>query len=349
MSTAWRRLALTLAPALAMALSAAVVLWQRAERRREADLERRGAARERLAAADAALRADVEERYARCRADITRLHGDFMRKLAAGKGAGNFQKAREGAAFVCSGGGLCGWSVCAKLAYKMAVDKVKGTDAAERSVAAVLESRVLSALGNGIADHGAALAEYRTRVREEVTSFSADCCLRLKEHDVAVAEAVALLPPEVVACETKRLAEIERAVRELTVERELAAGGAVLTAAFAKSTCASIRKGLMRVLASRLAKIVARNVTSATVAGTAAVADGPLPIGDIAGGVIEVVGLGWTAWDLYRVTETLPGELEGRLMRLIEVAEEESLATCRRAAAAFMDESLKACGECLVR
>lgn len=342
MRTAWRRLALTLALALAAGLSAALVLWQRAERRR-------AAARERLAAEDAALLASVTERYAQCRADITRLHGDFVQSLAAGKGSGNFRKAREGVDFVCGGDGLCGWSACAKLAYKMAVDKVKGTDSAERSVAAVLESRVLSALGNGIADHGAALAEYRTRVCEEVTSFSADCCLRLRAHDAAVAEAVALLPPAVVAGETKRLAEIERAVRELAVERELAAGGAALTAAFAKSTCASIRKGLMRVLASSLAKIVARNVTSATVAGTAAVADGPLPIGDIAGGVIEVVGLGWTAWDLYRVTETLPGELEERLTKLIEVAEEESLATCRREAAAFRDKSLKACGACVVR
>ena len=56
---------------------------------------------------------------------------------------------------------------------------------------------------------------------------------------------------------------------------------------------------------------------TATAAAGSAVADGPLPIGDIVGGVITIGGLVWSSYDIYHVTKQMPDEMKAGIMESI--------------------------------
>ena len=53
---------------------------------------------------------------------------------------------------------------------------------------------------------------------------------------------------------------------------------------------------------------------SVAVGAGSAVADGPLPFGDIFGGTVVLGSTCWTAYDIWQATEVLPKEL-GKVLR----------------------------------
>lgn len=96
-----------------------------------------------------------------------------------------------------------------------------------------------------------------------------------------------------------------------------AVGGLAIEAALLRSTMAS--------LSSVLSTVVSR-LTVVFSGGTAcAVADGPLPVGDIVAVVLAAGGTAWSAYDLWKARELLPSELTS----LLEQAVNDCQAACR--------------------
>ena len=99
-----------------------------------------------------------------------------------------------------------------------------------------------------------------------------------------------------------------------------ALGGLAIEALFLKQTAAA--------LSSVLGGVVTR-LTAAFGSGTAcAVADGPLPFGDIAGVALATGGAAWSGYDLWKAHVRLPTELTALLTQAIRDCQE----ACRKEA-----------------
>ena len=94
---------------------------------------------------------------------------------------------------------------------------------------------------------------------------------------------------------------IEKSKRDLAVG-QIAAGVSV---AF-EAVC--IRQ-TVAVVSSLLGKAAARQVGTMAAGVGAAAIDGPLPIGDIVGGIAVLGCTAWTGWDVYKATKVLPANL----------------------------------------
>ena len=102
--------------------------------------------------------------------------------------------------------------------------------------------------------------------------------------------------------------------------KSYALGGLAIEAFFLKQTATA--------LSSVLGGIVAR-LTATFGSGTAcAVADGPLPFGDIAGVVLATGGTVWSGYDLWKAHVRLPAELNALLTQAIRDCQE----ACRKEA-----------------
>ena len=104
-------------------------------------------------------------------------------------------------------------------------------------------------------------------------------------------------PPSELTLDDKAFQEMLQTQRHATVQ---VAGASVATAmelVLIRSTVESFRA-----LASAA---IARLSGTAASAGTAAVADGPLPIGDIVGAIIAIGGSAWTIWDIRHAAEEM--------------------------------------------
>ena len=84
-------------------------------------------------------------------------------------------------------------------------------------------------------------------------------------------------------------------------------------------------------IAKMLGKGAGRMAGSAAFGAGAAAVDGPLPIGDVVGGVVMIGSTCWTAYDVWRVTEVLPEELAKILRMVADDCEIQALNEFRRA------------------
>ena len=76
----------------------------------------------------------------------------------------------------------------------------------------------------------------------------------------------------------------------------------------------AIEAVLIRQTIAGIVRLTGHIVAKATGSAAAALVDGPLPIGDIIG----AVGLGWCAYDIYKVTQVLPNEMRTTLNNAID-------------------------------
>lgn len=107
---------------------------------------------------------------------------------------------------------------------------------------------------------------------------------------------------------------IDGAERIETCKRELAEGQIVAAiSAIIEATCVRIT---VSTISKILGKAAARMAGSAAIGAGSAVADGPLPIGDIIGGAVVLGSTCWTAYDIWQATEVLPKEL-GKSLRAV--------------------------------
>jgi hypothetical protein len=227
-------------------------------------------------------------------------HEAFLEALPPVEATDAFEKAHEGVAFIASAKGLCGWQVCLSLAYKMAYDQVKGTSRVEEAIAPVVAQHLEAPLASALAAYTELVAHYQERMLAETVAFQTDCALRMAEFETFL-QGLTLLNEGEIAQVGAALEALRADIREIALTKTSVVIGAAVEAVFLKSTCTLVR----RVLAGVSARLV-RSAGSATVAS---VVDGPLPIGDVVGGILLVGGLAWSASDLLQAMIILPAEL----------------------------------------
>jgi hypothetical protein len=111
-------------------------------------------------------------------------------------------------------------------------------------------------------------------------------------------------------------------------------GGAALAEATAKREVAKavactaagkvVEKATVSTVVSLLGKAAARQAGTMAAGAGAAIADGPLPIGDIVGGVAVVGCTLWTWWDINKATNVLPEKLAETLNGVTRDCEKKS-------------------------
>lgn len=194
-----------------------------------------------------------------------------------------------------------GFGACNKLCYKMVKSKITGSSDLQTSIQASL-AKVLDHCSAGTGEVDNLLKSFEIRLAENSNQF------RTSIGDIAEE----LNNPEYISLDTSAIKKFTEDIIEIyasvprnviaTVSAEI---GVALETVFIRSTCS--------VLTSVFAKSVAKMAGSAAAGAICAAADGPIPIGDIIGGGIAVVGLGWTAWDIYHAMKVLPENLDRQL------------------------------------
>ena len=106
---------------------------------------------------------------------------------------------------------------------------------------------------------------------------------------------------------------IEKCKRELAEGQIVAAISAIIEATCIRVTVSTIAK--------ILGKAAARMAGSVAVGAGAAVADGPIPIGDIIGGAVVLGSTCWTAYDIWQAAKVLPMELNKSLRAVVNDCE----------------------------
>lgn len=171
--------------------------------------------------------------------------------------------------------------------WMMTCDKVRGTshlqDRATLALRPALRSQsdLVAKISSELQELEYTLCESDNRYRKQVLAFGA----------------MAGLSPGELTLDDKSFQEMLQTQQRATLE---VAGASVATAievALIRSTVESFR-----VLAS---VAIGRLSGTAVAAGTAAVADGPLPIGDVVGAIIAVGGSAWTIWDIRKAAEAM--------------------------------------------
>ncbi len=82
----------------------------------------------------------------------------------------------------------------------------------------------------------------------------------------------------------------------------------------------------LRNLALKTVKLIAKRLAKrGLISGILAVADGPLPIGDVIGGVLLVGGVASTTHDLYEMKQQVPRDMEANLRKAVDRYEQSLL------------------------
>ena len=171
--------------------------------------------------------------------------------------------------------------------WMLTCDKVRGSHH--------LEDRATLALRPALRSH----AELAAKICSELQQLEYTMCEsdnRYRKQVLAVG-AKAGISPGKLTMDDQSFQAMLQTQRRTTLE---VAGASVATAielVLIRSTVESFQ-----VLA---AVAIGRLSGTATVAATAAVADGPFPVGDVVGGIIAVGGSAWTIWDIRKATEAM--------------------------------------------
>lgn len=265
------------------------------ERRRQQEAERR-------------LRREVEERTELYR----RQNGELLQEfLAALPNAGDASFRRAVVNIESFIKRTTKMSFCTKLVYKMVKDKLTGDSSLSEALEPIVRDELCAPLGAGHAAVDNELRNFMLRLQENHNRYRADVMeIAHREDFQGGTLPLATRLPE-------RLGALEQQVMDFAVTKTLTAVGVGLEAVFARSLYLAIR----RVAAHAAAKLAG----TASAAAVSAVADGPLPVGDIIGAVIGVAGTVWTGYDVYQVSVKLPKELRAELMELVRKTRSEAL------------------------
>ena len=111
---------------------------------------------------------------------------------------------------------------------------------------------------------------------------------------------------------------------------------AQIDAAIAAVVEAVCIRATLRTLWQVLGKTVARHVAALVAGGIVAVADGPIPIGDAIGIVLNLGCTAWSICDIWRATYSIPRELEKALRDCVSDCRQSSADAARKAAEAIV-------------
>ena len=220
---------------------------------------------------------------------------------------------------------ISSFSFCGKICYRFVVDKIWNTTTTMDLLAPKLGTYICEPCTRGQLKIQDALNEFMLKLQESDTQYRAGLA------ELAKSEEFQALPMEAQQIFLDDLQKLAGSLMKNAFDTTLIAVGTGLEIIFIRSTISAVY--------SLMAPLVAKLTTSLTAGGTSALADGPLPFGDILGGVLAIGGFSWTAYDLYRVTKVLPKKLRTEVTRLIDQSEQGM----RREALAKATQMVKQC------
>ena len=259
---------------------------------------------------------ELEVRYAKYRKDVAALVEQYRKELPLADGEKEFQKAEDGAKFLASKEGLCGYKALASLAYKMADDKIKHTKRVEEALEPLVASHFKEPINNSIIVYEKWMEKFDAALIAETQVFNTDIVSQTSKF---IDELSVLSIPEAKALD-KSLEEFRDKMRDLAKTSISAGIGTVVEVALIKMSYVAIKKLVVKIAMASCAPIAKKMAGSVAVAGASAVVDGPLPFGDIAGGIVAIGGAIWTGRDIYKVTKSMPEELKQSLLTAIHDA-----------------------------
>ncbi len=249
----------------------------------------------------------MEELRAGYLSSVKRLHENF-RKEVAGIAQSEFASVRASIPAVADKFG--GFSRCKDLFKDMVIDKIKGGNRVEKSINANLEQeyynslyaardKVVASLEELVLNLDAVRKEYRFSMEKEL---ALECLPGDESYEKHLKEYSAKIEEKKLALKSaQNVAAITTAIEVLLVRQTVAA------------------------VSRLLGRAVVRQVAALGTGAVAAIVDGPLPVGDIIGGLIAIGGLGFAAHDIYNATKVLPMELRKALTETTDACEKECL------------------------
>ena len=227
--------------------------------------------------------------------DCNRLLGQYLNLLESNVSS-DFEKANRAIPDVIDE--LSGIGACTKLSYKAAKDKIKGTHDFEDAYMEVMNQPIVQPCLHANAVATEMLQTLNQRLMERHTQYAMDLATVCGDNR-----------NQISAPDLERLQQCISTVAatsgRLQREKMFALVGVAFEAVFIRSTCSAVVK--------LFAKPVAKICGSLGIGGICAAADGPIPVGDIIGGVVAIGGFAWTAYDVYDVTCVMPEKLKTEL------------------------------------
>ena len=259
------------------------------------------------------LRQQIEMLTNGYQADCSQIAAQYMNLLESNVDS-DFSQARNAIPRVVDD--LCGFKACVKLSYKAAKDKLKDTHDFQDAYMEMIDAPIVQP----------SIRAHRTA---NDTLQMLDQCLKERYARYAVDLAAAcdqnvrqeLIPPSDLDRMLVCINNVAAYSQQYQREKLFASLGVVFEAIFFRQTCSAIVK--------LFAKPVAKICGSLGIGGICAAADGPIPVGDIVGGVLAFGGLAWTAYDIYDVTCVMPKHLESELRDGIDETRKQLLSDCR--------------------
>ena len=275
--------------------------------------------------AEKKLIADIELRLEKFNGDLSALVEKYRKMLPLSQADEYFQQSVEGGNFIASKEGLCGFKCCVSLAYKMAYDKIKDTNRTGEAIEPLVKAKISAPIEKAIGVYAKWSEDYKHELQKEAQVFALDIAARgqkFSEEIMVLSEADAKAASAAI---DKFVGEVEAHASEAVV----AMVGAGVEMALIKTSYETIKKLVIAIATKALESSAARIGTSAAAGAGTAVADGPLPIGDIIGALITVGGLTWTAYDIYKVTKKMPDEMRDQIIGDIRKTQKALLSTAQ--------------------
>ncbi len=275
--------------------------------------------------------ADVELRIQKYKGDVAETVEHYRKMLPLSEAEAAFRKSEDGASFIASKDGLCGFKCCVSLAYKMAYDKVKGTTRTEDAISPIVKDKIVDEIEKAVAAYARWTADFQKELATEEAALAADLAVKSKSFE----SAVSVFSEENAKSVSLAVDAFSKDVQDHAYKAAEATVSLALETVMIKTSYTAIKNVVVRLAGVALSSAVKRAGASIAAGGTAAVVDGPLPIGDIIGAVLTVGGLSWTAYDIYVVTKTMPDEMNAKIREEIvqtrTALEEKALANLQKA------------------
>lgn len=295
-------------------------------KKRQVELER-----QKLELEKKKLFADVETRIQKYRGDVAAIVERYRKMVPLSEAEVAFRNSEDGAAFIASKEGLCGFKCCVSLAYKMAYDKVKGTTRTEDAISPIVKEKIVDELEKAVSVYARWTADFQKELATEEAALAADLAVKGKSFE----SAVSVLFEENAKSVSLAVDAFSREVKDHAFKAAGATVGLAAEAVMIKGSYMAIKNVVVRLAGVALSSAVKRAGTSLAAGGTAAVVDGPLPILDVAAGVIAVAGLSWSAYEIYDTTKTMPDEMNAKIreeiVQMREALGEKALANLQKA------------------
>ncbi len=286
-----------------------------------------------------AATADSSKAIARRKAAVARMHAAYVEALERHHRAflsevkqaadSQFGRVRADISGVVAKFGT--FSRCTDLFKTIVVDRIKGGDRTGASIKSDLE-----------ADFYRGLYEARDRVHECLGSFLRNAESEREAFKVgleAELDSAALPGDDAYKALLEECGERIEQKKDALKWGQIDAGIAgVIEAVCIRQTVAAVGR--------LLGKAAARQAGTMAAGAAGAVADGPLPVGDVIGGLAVVGCTAWSAADVYKAAKVLPAELRSALETATRDCERQTLTEAKQAGDAirrtYLDVSITA-------